>query len=107
MPIDELKAGIADVCRKWAQRGRIGEPVLSMRIPCAIEGVSQDVLHYQPRRPSREHLAGSIASIVERLGTYRDLGIQHLVLEMSTQSHEAAGATLDAFATHIRPQLRG
>jgi alkanesulfonate monooxygenase SsuD/methylene tetrahydromethanopterin reductase-like flavin-dependent oxidoreductase (luciferase family) len=107
MPFAELKAGIADALRKWAQRGRMGEPIFSMRIPCAIEGVSQDVLHYQPRRPGREQLAGSIASIVERLGTYQELGIQHLVLEMATQSHEAAGATLDAFATHIRPQLRG
>jgi probable F420-dependent oxidoreductase len=107
MPLAELKAGLADARRKWAQRGRMGEPVFSMRLPCAIEGVSQDVLHYQPRRPDREPLAGSIASIVERLGTYQDLGIQHLVLEMATQSHEAAGATLDAFATHIRPQLGG
>jgi probable F420-dependent oxidoreductase len=107
MPFAELKAGIADALRKWAQRGRMGEPIFSMRIPCAIEGVSQDVLHYQPRRPGREQLAGSIASIVERLGTYQELGIQHLVLEMAPQSHEAAGATLDAFATHIRPQLRG
>jgi alkanesulfonate monooxygenase SsuD/methylene tetrahydromethanopterin reductase-like flavin-dependent oxidoreductase (luciferase family) len=107
MPFDELKAGIADARRKWAQRGRTGEPVFSMRIPCAIEGVSQDVLHYQPRRPGRDQLTGGIASIVERLGTYRELGIQHLVLEMSTQSHEATDATLEAFATHIRPQLRG
>lgn len=107
MPFDELKAGIADTRRKWAQRGRTGEPVFSMRIPCAIEGVSQDVLHYQPRRPGRDQLTGGIASIVERLGTYQELGIQHLVLEMSTQSHEATDATLEAFATHIRPQLRG
>lgn len=107
MPFDELKAGIADARRKWAQRGRTGEPVFSMRIPCAIEGVSQDVLHYQPRRPGRDQLTGGIASIVERLGTYQELGIQHLVLEMSTQSHEATDATLEAFATHIRPQLRG
>jgi hypothetical protein len=78
-----------------------------MRIPCAIEGVSQDILHYQPRRPGRDQLTGSITSIVERLGSYRDFGIQHVVLEMSTQSHEATNATLEAFATHIRPQLKG
>jgi probable F420-dependent oxidoreductase len=107
MPFDELKAGIADARHKWAQRGRTGEPIFSMRIPCAIEGVSQEVLHYQPRRPSRDHLTGSIAGIVERVGTYQDLGIQHLVLEMSTQSHEATGASLETFATRIRPQLKG
>jgi hypothetical protein len=60
-----------------------------------------------PDEPGRDHLTGSITSIVERLGTYRDLGIQHLVLEMSTQSHAATSASLEAFASLIRPQLKG
>jgi alkanesulfonate monooxygenase SsuD/methylene tetrahydromethanopterin reductase-like flavin-dependent oxidoreductase (luciferase family) len=105
MPFDELKAGIADARSKWARRGRPGEPVFSMRIPCSIEGVSQEILHYAPRRPGRDHLTGSFAAIVDRLGTYGDLGIHHLALEMSTQSHGATVASLEAFATRIRPQL--
>jgi probable F420-dependent oxidoreductase len=107
MPFDELKAGIADMHNKWARRGRTGEPVVSMRIPCSIEGVSQEVLHYAPRRPGRENLAGSISSIVDRLGAYRELGIRHLALEMSTQSHEATLASLEAFAAHIKPPFKG
>jgi len=106
MPLDELKAGIADVRNKWSLRGRTGAPAFSMRIPCSIEGVSQEVLHYPPRRPGRDHLTGSIAGIVDHLGTYQDLGIQHLALEMSTQSHGATYASLEAFATRIRPQLK-
>jgi probable F420-dependent oxidoreductase len=106
MPLDELKAGIADVRHKWVRWGRTGEPVLSLRIPCSIEGVSQEVLHYPPRRPGRDHLTGSIAAIVDRLGAYRELGIRHLALEMSTQSHEATYASLEAFAHRIRPQLK-
>jgi hypothetical protein len=107
MPLDELKAGIADVRNKWARRGRTGEPVVSMRIPCAIDGVSQEVLHYPPRRPGRESLTGSISSIVDRLEVYREVGVSHLALEMSTQSHEATFTSLEAFATRIRPQLQG
>jgi probable F420-dependent oxidoreductase len=107
MPLDELKAGIADVRNKWVRRGRTGEPVFSMRIPCSIEGVSQEVLHYPPRRPGQERLTGSISSIVDRLEVYQDLGVSHLALEMSTQSHEATFAGLEAFATRIRPQLKG
>jgi probable F420-dependent oxidoreductase len=107
MPLDELKAGIADARNKWTRRGRAGEPVFSLRIPCSIEGVSQEVLHYPPRRPDRDNLTGSISAIVERLGAYRELGIHHLALEMSTQSHEATSASLEAFATRIRPQLQG
>ena len=107
MPLDELKAGIADLRNKWVRRGRTGEPVFSMRIPCSIEGVSQEVLHYPPRRPGQERLTGSISSIVDRLEAYQDLGVSHLALEMSTQSHEATFAGLEAFATRIRPQLKG
>jgi probable F420-dependent oxidoreductase len=106
MPFDELKAGIADVRNKWARRGRTGEPAVSLRIPCAIDGVSQEVLHYPPRRPGRDNLAGSISGIVDRLGRYQELGVSHLVLEMSTQSHEATCASLEAFANRIRPQLK-
>jgi alkanesulfonate monooxygenase SsuD/methylene tetrahydromethanopterin reductase-like flavin-dependent oxidoreductase (luciferase family) len=40
MPLDELKAGIVEAHNKWARRGRMGEPVFSLRIPCSIEGVS-------------------------------------------------------------------
>jgi probable F420-dependent oxidoreductase len=105
MPLETLKAGIADVGAKWARRGRAAEPVFSMRIPCAIEGVSQDVLHY-PARPGRDRLAGSISAIVDRLGTYQELGVRHLALEMSTQSHAATYASLEAFATRIMPQLK-
>ena len=107
MPLDELKAGIADARNKWARLGRTGEPAFSLRIPCSIEGVSQEVLYYPPRRPGRDNLTGSISAIVERLGTYHELGIRHLVLEMSTQSHEGISASLEAFATRIRPQLQG
>jgi probable F420-dependent oxidoreductase len=107
MPLDELKAGIADARNKWTRRGRTGGPVFSLRIPCSVEGVSQEVLHYPPRRPGRDNLTGSFSAIVERLGAYQELGIQHLALEMSTQSHEATIASLEAFASRIRPQLQG
>ena len=104
MPCEALKTGVADVRDKWARQGRQGEPMLSMRIPCFIEGVSRQMLQY-PARPDRDALVGSSAAVVERLGTYRELGIRHLVLEMSTQSHEATIATLEHFASHIRPQF--
>jgi probable F420-dependent oxidoreductase len=105
VPLDALKAGIEDVRRKWARQQRSGEPVFSMRIPCAIEGVSRDILHYPPR-PGRDSLTGSPAAIIDRIGAYRELGVRHLALEMSTQSHEATYASLELFATRISPQAR-
>ncbi len=105
MPMETLKAGITDLRQKWARQGRAGEPVLSMRIPCFIDGISREVLHY-PARSGRESLTGSVSAIVERVGGYQDLGIRHLVLEMSTQSHEATFATMETFMSRIKPQLK-
>jgi probable F420-dependent oxidoreductase len=106
MPLEALKAGVADMRDKWARQGRPAGPALSMRIPCSIEGISQEVLHYPPR-PGRDSLTGSASAIVERLGAYQELGLQHLALEMSTQSHEATLASLEAFVSRIKPQLKG
>jgi probable F420-dependent oxidoreductase len=105
MALDSLKAGIADVRAKWARRERTGEPVFSLRIPCSIEGVSQEILHY-PSRPGRDSLTGNISAIVERMGAYEELGIRHLALEMSTQSHEATVASLEVLATRVRAQFK-
>jgi hypothetical protein len=62
-------------------------------------------LHYPPR-PGRDSLTGDISAIVERLGAYEELGIRHLALEMSTQSHEATFASMEALATRVRTQLK-
>jgi probable F420-dependent oxidoreductase len=105
MPMEMLKAGITDLRQKWARQGRAGEPVLSMRIPCFIDGISQEVLHY-PARAGRGSLTGSVSAIAERVGAYHDLGIHHLVLEMSTQSHEATFATMETFMSRVKPQLK-
>ncbi|HXH11690.1 MAG TPA: LLM class F420-dependent oxidoreductase [Alphaproteobacteria bacterium] len=104
MPYEALRAGIADVRAKWERQGRDGEPILSMRIPCFIEGISQAAVHY-PDRPGRDKLVGNSTAIVERLGAYQELGLRHVILEMSTQSHQATLATLEHIATQIRPQL--
>jgi hypothetical protein len=63
-------------------------------------------LHY-PSRPGRDSLTGHLSAIVDRVGAYQELGIRHLALEMSTQSHEATFASLEVFATRIRAQFKG
>ena len=108
MPLEALKTGITHLREIWARQGRAGDPTLSLRIPCAIEGVSQEVLHYagRPGRGTRETLTGSASAIVDRLGAYGDIGIRHLALETSTQSHAGTVATLETFMSRIAPQLR-
>ena len=45
--------------------------------------------------------------MVDRRGTCRELGTHYLALETSAQSHEATLASLEAFASRIRPPLGG
>jgi hypothetical protein len=66
--------------------------------------VSQEVTSYASRRP-RSSITGSIDAAVEQCGAYQALGLEHVVLEMSTQSHAGTLATMEAFAARIRPQL--
>jgi hypothetical protein len=88
----------------WAKNSRPGAPVFSSRIALFIDGISHQVLSYSPRTP-RASVHGSIAAVVDQLGAFKDLGLQHVVLETSTQSHESTLATMEAFMAHVKPQL--
>ena len=103
----EMAAGCGHIRDLWTQNGRQGEPVFSTRIALFIEGVSQEVLSYPPRpgRPTRSGVRGSVAAVVDQLGAYKELGLQHVVFEMSTQSHDHTLATMDTFMAQVKPQL--
>ena len=53
----------------------------------------------------RSRITGGIDAATEQFGAYQELGLEHVVLEMSTQSHAGTLATMEAFAARIRPQL--
>jgi probable F420-dependent oxidoreductase len=90
----------------WKKKGRAGEPVLSMRAPLFIEGVSADVLPYGPR-PGRDLLRGNIDTITARLRAYQQVGAQHLVFELSMQSFESSARTMETFMSKIKPRING
>lgn len=103
----DMAAGCEHVRELWAKNDRAGEPVFSTRIGLFIEDISEEVLSYPPRpgRPVRSEVRGSIAAVVDELAAYRDVGLQHVVFETSTQSHDSTLATMEAFITRIKPQL--
>ena len=64
-------------------------------------------LSYPPRpgRPPRIPMHGSVGAIVEALGAFQEIGVDHVVFETSTQSHHGALATMEAFMQKVQPQL--
>jgi probable F420-dependent oxidoreductase len=90
----------------WQKNNRAGAPILSMRAPLFIEGISQEVLTYAPR-PGRELLRGDVDTITARLRAYQEAGVQHFVFELSMQSFESSARTMDTFMTKIKPKLNG
>jgi probable F420-dependent oxidoreductase len=100
----EMAPGCAHVRELWDKHGRQGEPVFSARIALSIDGVSDQALSFQPRSP-RSSVRGSITAVVDQLGAFREVGLQHVVFETSTQSHNGTLATLETFVQRIKPQL--
>lgn len=100
----EMAPGCEHVRELWGKNNRQGEPVFSCRIALSLDGISQEVTSYASRQP-RSRITGSIESAVEQFAAYRELGLEHVVLEMSTQSHDGTLATMETFVERIRPQL--
>ena len=88
----------------WKKKGRTGEPVLSLRVPLFIEGVSIDVLSYSPR-PGRDLLRGDVEMLTTRLQAYQKAGAQHVIFELSMQSFASSARTMETFMDKIRPRL--
>jgi probable F420-dependent oxidoreductase len=100
----DMASGCHHVRELWDKSGRQGEPVFSARIALFIDGVSHQVISYPPRTP-RSSVSGSITEIVDQLAAFQELGLHHVVLETSTQSHESTLATMEAFMERVKPQL--
>ena len=87
----------------WEKNHRPGSPVLSMRIPLFLEGVSTQVLSFPSR--GRASLRGNVKQVIDAIGRYKEAGIEHVALEMSIQSHESIIQTMEAFMSEVMPQV--
>lgn len=106
LPPEALAEGYRHLKDMWKKYGRAGEPVLSMRAHLFITGVSDEVLSYPPR-PGYDLLRGDLDSVTARLRRYQEVGVHHLVFELSTQSFEGSARTMETFMSKIKPQLSG
>ena len=101
---EAMTDGVQHLKKLWTKNGRAGEPVISVRTPLFIEGVSQEALAYAPR-PGRDLLRGDIDTITTRLQAYQKAGTQHCVFELSLQSFESSARTMETFVSKIKPRL--
>ena len=101
---EAVAEGVQHLKKLWTKHGRSGEPVISMRAPLFIEGISQDVLPYAPR-PGRDLLRSDIDTLISRLQAYQKVGAHHFVFELSLQSFESSAHTMETFMTKIKPKL--
>jgi hypothetical protein len=74
-----------------------------MRISLFLEGVSTQVLSFPSR--GRASLRGNVQQVVDAICRYKEAGIEHVVLEMSTQSHESIIQTMEAFVSGVMPEV--
>jgi probable F420-dependent oxidoreductase len=102
---EAMAEGVAHLKKLWAKNGRAGDPVISVRAPLFIDGVSQEVLSYPPR-PGRDLLRGDAETIASRLQAYQKAGVQHVVFELSLQSFESSARTMETFMAKIKPKSR-
>jgi probable F420-dependent oxidoreductase len=102
-----MAPGCAHVRELWEKYGRQGQPVFSARTDLTIADVSDRVLSYPPRpgRPPRMPMSGSVGAIVDALGAFQEIGVEHIVFETSTQSHHGTLATMETFMQKVQPQL--
>jgi len=104
LPPETFAEGVHHLRELWKKKGRAGEPVLSLRAPLFIEGISTDVLTYAPR-PGRDLLRGDVETVTTRIQAYRKAGVQHLIFELSMQSFESSAQTMETFMSKIKPRL--
>ena len=84
------------------------------RVPCGLlqrqpwRGGSHETSDVFPTAlggPPRMPLSGSVGAVVEALGAFQALGVEHVVFETATQSHHGTLATMEAFMQKVQPQL--
>jgi len=102
-PVEELRAGQADIARLCHARGRATVPALTLR---------NDVRILRPGEtaPKSAHagrvLAGAPAALVEQIGELAAVGVEHLVCEFLATDGRELEEQMAGFAERVRPQLR-
>jgi probable F420-dependent oxidoreductase len=101
-PLDELRAGQAEIARLCQARGRTALPALTLRNDVRLLGPGETA-------PASAHagrvLAGSPAALVEQIGELAAIGVEHLVCEFLAADGRELEEQMAVFAERVRPRL--
>lgn len=95
---EEIAQGRAYMEKVASARGAPRIPAQTLRVSLSIEGVSVPL---GAERPSRAALRGGVEAIREQIAAYRAVGVEHLVLDVSSLTHASLLKTIETFATKL------
>ena len=102
-PVEELRAGQAEIARLCHARGRATVPALTLRNDVRISRPGETA-------PKSAHagrvLAGAPTALVEQIGELAAVGVEHLVCEFLATDGRELEEQMAGFAERVRPQLR-
>lgn len=98
--------GAEAVRRFWREAGRPGEPALSVRVALLVDGVHRPAVDMSLLR-GRWAIRGPAREVAATLRQFRDLGCEHVALDVSLSTYPAILETIDLLAREVRPALAG
>jgi probable F420-dependent oxidoreductase len=101
---EAFRQGADAVRRHWAEAGREGAPVLSLRIPFWLDGIHRPGTDMGYLR-GRHAIHGTTREVVDTLRAYAALGVSHVALDVSLTTYPAILETIDVLAHEVRPAL--
>jgi hypothetical protein len=103
---EAFRQGQEAVLRHWAEAGRDGAPLWTLRVPVLIEGVHRPAVDMN-WLAGRHVIQGSASRVVEELRGFQSLGCSHVALEVSYMTYPAICETIDILGQHVRPRVAG
>ena len=100
-PVEELRAGWAEVSRLAREQGRPA-PALTLRNDVRILRPGESP---PPSAHAGRVLAGEPPALVEQIRELGECGVEHLVLEFLAADGRELEAQMALFAERVRPQL--
>ena len=101
-PLEELRAGQAELARLSQARGRPAPPTLTLRNDVHVLRPGQSA-------PASSHagrvLAGEPAALIEQIGELAGCGVEHLVLEFLATDGRQLEEQMALFAERVRPRV--